>query len=49
MCRDVKAVHGDMEVLLVVGVLEREGRNVVLPYDRVHVDFMLRMAAWWGY
>ena len=43
--RDVKAVHGDVQALLVAGVLEREGRGVVFPYDGVHVDFMLGMAA----
>ena len=43
--RDVKAVHGDVQALLVAGVLEREGRGVVFPYDGVHVDFTLGMAA----
>ena len=43
--RDVKAVHGDVQALLIAGILEREGRGVVFPYDGVHVDFMLGMAA----
>jgi predicted transcriptional regulator len=43
--RDVKAVHGDVHALLSAGVIDREGKGVVLPYDAVHVDFMLGMAA----
>lgn len=43
--RDVKAVHGDVHALLNAGVLDREGKGVVFPYDGVHVDFMLGMAA----
>lgn len=43
--RDVKAVHGDVHVLLDAGVLDRtnDGR-IVFPYDAVHVDFMLQAA-----
>ena len=44
--RDVKAVHGDIHALLAAGILEREEDGlVVLPYDAVHVDFMLTDAA----
>jgi predicted transcriptional regulator len=43
--RDVKAVHGDVTALVLAGVVERDGRKVVFPYDGVHVDFMLGMAA----
>ncbi|WP_025286825.1 HVO_A0114 family putative DNA-binding protein [Granulibacter bethesdensis] len=44
--RDVKAVHGDVQALLVAGVLERtEDGLVVFPYDAVHVDFTLNKAA----
>lgn len=44
--RDVKAVHGDVQALLVAGVLDRavSGR-VIFPYDAVHVDFTLGKAA----
>jgi predicted transcriptional regulator len=40
--RDVKAVHADVQTLLSCGVLDKtdDGR-IVLPYDAVHVDFML--------
>ncbi len=43
--RDVKAVHGDVHALLSAGIIERAERGVVFPYDGVHVDFMLGMAA----
>jgi predicted transcriptional regulator len=43
--RDVKAVHGDVTALVSAGVVERDGRKVVFPYDGVHVDFVLGMAA----
>ena len=43
--RDVKAVHGDVHALLLAGVLDREGRGVVFPYDAIHVDFMVTKAA----
>lgn len=44
--RDVKAVHGDVHVLLGAGVLERtEDGRIVFPYDSVHVDFTLTKAA----
>lgn len=45
MERDVKAVHGDVQVLLKAGILQKtENGLVVFPYDAVHVDFMLRAA-----
>jgi predicted transcriptional regulator len=44
--RDVKAVHGDVHALLDAGVLDRtEDGRVAFPYDAVHVDFMLTVAA----
>ena len=43
--RDVKAVHGDIQALIVAGVLRRtEDRQVVFPFDAVHIDFMLKAA-----
>jgi predicted transcriptional regulator len=43
--RDVKSVYGDIQALLLAGVLDRsdDGR-VMFPYDEVHVDFVLRAA-----
>jgi predicted transcriptional regulator len=44
--RDVKAVHGDVQALLLAGVLDRaESGRVVFPYDSVRVDFTLSTAA----
>lgn len=44
--RDVKAVHGDVQALLLAGVLDRaKSGRVVFPYDAVRVDFILRSAA----
>ena len=44
--RDVKAVHGDVQALLVAGVLDRaDSGRVIFPYDAVHVDFTLHKAA----
>ena len=44
--RDVKAVHGDVQALLLAGVLNHaESGRVIFPYDAVRVDFTLRTAA----
>ena len=43
--RDVKAVHGDVTTLIKAGVVDRQDRFVVFPYDGVHVDFVLGKAA----
>jgi predicted transcriptional regulator len=43
--RDVKAVHGDVTALIKAGVVQRQDRGVVFPYDGVHVDFVLGKAA----
>ena len=44
--RYVRAVHGDVQALLLAGVLDRaESGRVVFPYDAVRVDFTLRKAA----
>jgi predicted transcriptional regulator len=44
--RDVKAVHGDVQALLLAGVLDRaDSGRVIFPYGAVHVDFTLRKAA----
>lgn len=43
--RDVKAVHGDIQILLHAGVLDRtDDGQIVFPFDAVHVDFTLRAA-----
>jgi predicted transcriptional regulator len=43
--RDVKAVHGDITVLIAAGVLVRvEGGGVEFPFDAVKVEFLLQAA-----
>lgn len=43
--RDVKAVHGDIQALLGCGLLSRtDDGQIVFPFDKVHVDFMLEAA-----
>ena len=43
--RDVKAVHGDIQALIMAGVLRRtEDGRIVFPFDAVHIDFMLKAA-----
>ena len=43
--RDVKSVHGDVQVLLKAGVIDRaEDGRIFFPYDEIHVDFVWRAA-----
>lgn len=43
--RDVKAIHGDVTVLLKAGMLNRvEDGRIEFPYDAVKVEFMLEAA-----
>ena len=43
--RDVKGVHGDVQGLLKCGVLEKdENGRVVFPYDRAHIDVVVKAA-----
>jgi predicted transcriptional regulator len=43
--RDVKAVHGDVHALLDAGLLQKTGEGlVVLPFDAIRIDVMLRAA-----
>ncbi len=44
--RDVSAVHRDLQVLIIAGIVDRtEEGKVVFPYDEIHVDFTLRGVA----
>lgn len=46
VARDVKGVHGDVQTLLLAGVLDRaDSWRVVFPYAAARVDFTLRTAA----
>ncbi|UTV80120.1 transcriptional regulator [Acidithiobacillus sp. YTS05] len=40
--RDVKSVHGDVHALLNAGIVERNAKGFLFPYDAVHVDFLLK-------
>jgi predicted transcriptional regulator len=43
--RDLKAVHGDVHLLVNAGLLEKTADGQVLfPFDEVHVDFVLKAA-----
>ena len=44
--RDVKAVHSDVHALLDAGILDHtDDRQILFPYDAVHVDFTLHKVA----
>jgi predicted transcriptional regulator len=43
--RDVKAVHGDVQVLLKSGILQKAVNGLIIfPFDAIRVDVMLRAA-----
>jgi predicted transcriptional regulator len=43
--RDVKAVHGDVHMLLKAGILHKTEQGLILfPFDAIHVDFLLKAA-----
>jgi len=43
--RDVKAVHGDVQGLLACGILAKtDTGQIVFPFDKVRVDFLLEAA-----
>ncbi len=43
--RDLKAVHGDVHLLVNAGLLEKTADGqVIFPFDEVHVDFVLKAA-----
>lgn len=43
--RDVKGVHGNVQVLLNTRILQKTDKGQIeFPFDAVHVDFMLQAA-----
>ena len=43
--RDIKAVHTDVQTLLIAGVLEKtDTGKIAFGFDAIHVDFMLQAA-----
>ena len=43
--RDFKGVHTDVTALLDAGIIDKDGKGVVFPYDRIHVEFDIEAAA----
>ncbi|EAS2833378.1 transcriptional regulator [Salmonella enterica subsp. enterica serovar Hull] len=37
--RDFRGVYNDVQALLAGGVLNKEGEKIVLPYDRIRIEF----------
>ena len=37
--RDFRGVYNDVQSLLNGGVLDKDGEKIVLPYDRIHIEF----------
>lgn len=44
VARDVRGVHTDVHSLLAAGLIERDEAGFRVPYDAVHVDFILTAA-----
>jgi predicted transcriptional regulator len=42
--RDFKGVHGDVQALLNAGVVDREGEQIVFPYDEIRVSYLVKPA-----
>ena len=43
--RDVKNVHGDVQALIEIGLVERRGATVHVPFDEIRAAFSLTRAA----
>lgn len=43
--RDVKNVHGDVQALIEIGLIEKRGATVRVPFDEIHAAFTLSRAA----
>lgn len=43
--RDVKNVHGDVQALIEIGLVERRGATVRVPFDEIRAAFTLTRAA----
>ncbi|MDF7681546.1 transcriptional regulator [Enterobacteriaceae bacterium ESL0689] len=37
--RDFRGVYNDVQSLLSGGVLDKDGKKIALPYDRIHIEF----------
>ena len=43
--RDVKNVHADVMALMEIGLIEKEGRKICVPFDEIKTEFVMRRAA----
>jgi len=43
--RDVKNVHADVRALTDVGLIEKGGRFIRVPFDEIRTEFVVRSAA----
>jgi predicted transcriptional regulator len=43
--RDVKNVHGDVQALIEIGLIERQGSTIRVPFDEIRTAFRLTRAA----
>jgi predicted transcriptional regulator len=43
--RDFKGVHTDVIALVNAGMIEKEGTKISFPYDGIHVEFDIGVAA----
>lgn len=44
--RDVKGVHTDTQILVDIGLLEKDVKGALrCPYDRIHIDMVMQAAA----
>jgi len=43
--RDIKNVHGDLDMLAKSGVIDKTDGGFVFPYDRIHIEFDMEAAA----
>lgn len=44
--RDVKGVHTDTQILVDIGLLEKDAKGALrCPYDRIHIDMVMQAAA----
>ncbi|MBS4098093.1 MAG: hypothetical protein KGZ83_14780 [Sulfuricella sp.] len=45
MRRDFKNVHGDVQALLEIGLIEKCNEGVCVPFDEIRTRFVMRKAA----
>lgn len=43
--RDVKNVHADVVALIEIGLIEKEGGKICVPFDEIKTEFVMRRAA----